>query len=61
MLRASTEEDDADRLANVGELITAVKQFWDEDNARNIGDFLEQITLASDVDSMNRAGARKRI
>ncbi len=50
MLRASRDEDDTDRLANVGELITAVKQFWDEDNARTIGDFLEQITLASDVD-----------
>jgi DNA helicase-2/ATP-dependent DNA helicase PcrA len=54
MLRNSTEEDDADRLANVNELITAVKQFWDEDNTRNIGDFLEQITLASDVDGWDQ-------
>lgn len=54
MLRNSSEEDDADRLANVGELITAVKQFWDEDNTRNIGDFLEQITLASDVDGWDQ-------
>ncbi|VTR97337.1 atp-dependent dna helicase : DNA helicase OS=Singulisphaera acidiphila (strain ATCC BAA-1392 / DSM 18658 / VKM B-2454 / MOB10) GN=Sinac_5592 PE=4 SV=1: UvrD-helicase: UvrD_C [Gemmata massiliana] len=50
MLRDSTDEDDAERLANVGELVTAAKQFWDEDNTRTITDFLEQITLASDVD-----------
>lgn len=50
MLRDSTDEEDADRLANVGELITAAKQFHDEDTSRTIVDFLEQITLASDVD-----------
>ncbi len=50
MLRDSTDDEDAERLANVGELITAAKQFWDEDNSRTITDFLEQITLASDVD-----------
>ncbi|MBY0458699.1 MAG: UvrD-helicase domain-containing protein, partial [Gemmataceae bacterium] len=50
MLRESGDEEDADRLANVEELVTAAKQFWTEDNARTITDFLEQITLASDVD-----------
>lgn len=50
MLRDSGDEEDADRLMNVGELVTAAKQFWDEDNTRTITDFLEQITLASDVD-----------
>jgi DNA helicase-2/ATP-dependent DNA helicase PcrA len=50
MLRESGDEEDADRLANVGELVTAAKQFHDEDPSRTIGDFLEQITLASDVD-----------
>lgn len=50
MLRESGDEDDAERLANVGELVTAAKQYWDEDNSRTITDFLEQITLASDVD-----------
>jgi DNA helicase-2/ATP-dependent DNA helicase PcrA len=50
MLRESGEEEDADRLANVEELVTAAKQFHDEDNSRTITDFLEQITLASDVD-----------
>jgi DNA helicase-2/ATP-dependent DNA helicase PcrA len=42
-------------LANIEELITAAKQFHDEDNSRTIGDFLEQITLASDVDGWDEA------
>jgi DNA helicase-2/ATP-dependent DNA helicase PcrA len=51
----STEEEDADRLANIEELVTAAKQFHDEDPARTLGDFLEQITLASDVDSWDES------
>jgi DNA helicase-2/ATP-dependent DNA helicase PcrA len=55
MLRDSAEDEDAERLANIEELITAAKQFHDEDPARTIGDFLEQITLASDVDGWDEA------
>jgi DNA helicase-2/ATP-dependent DNA helicase PcrA len=51
MLKASADDDDIDRLANVEELITSARQFAAEDDARTIRDFLEQITLASDVDS----------
>src|SRR5439155_10040436 len=36
--------------ANIEELVTAAKQFAAEDSNRTIGDFLENITLASDVD-----------
>ena len=43
-------EEDQERLANIEELITAAKQFSEEDSSRTIGDFLENITLASDVD-----------
>lgn len=50
MLRDSGEDEDSERLANVEELVTAAKQFHDEDPTRTITDFLEQITLASDVD-----------
>jgi DNA helicase-2/ATP-dependent DNA helicase PcrA len=50
-LRQSQEEDDVDRLANVEEMITAARQFHAQDESRTLGDFLEQITLASDVDS----------
>lgn len=50
MLAGSKDEDDQERLANVEELITAARQFAAEDESRTIADFLEQITLASDVD-----------
>jgi DNA helicase-2/ATP-dependent DNA helicase PcrA len=50
MLRNSTNEEDHERLENVEELITAAKQFAGEDAERTIGDFLETISLASDVD-----------
>jgi DNA helicase-2/ATP-dependent DNA helicase PcrA len=55
MLRDSAEDEDAERLANIEELITAAKQFHDEDPSRTIGDFLEQITLASDVDGWDES------
>jgi DNA helicase-2/ATP-dependent DNA helicase PcrA len=51
MLQDSTDPEDQERLANIEELITAAKQFTAEDGSRTIGDFLENITLASDVDS----------
>ncbi|MBM4071268.1 MAG: ATP-dependent DNA helicase [Planctomycetes bacterium] len=51
MLENSGEQEDQDRLANIEELITAAKQFVAEDPERTIVDFLENITLASDVDS----------
>jgi DNA helicase-2/ATP-dependent DNA helicase PcrA len=50
MLQGSTDPEDQERLANIEELITAAKQFTAEDKSRTIGDFLENITLASDVD-----------
>jgi DNA helicase-2/ATP-dependent DNA helicase PcrA len=50
MLKNSDDPEDQDRLANVEELITAAKQFVEEDNSRTIADFLENITLSSDVD-----------
>jgi DNA helicase II / ATP-dependent DNA helicase PcrA len=51
MLKDSRDEEDQERLANVEELITAAKEFAEEDSSRTVGDFLENITLASDVDS----------
>ncbi len=50
-LQDSTDPEDAERLANIEELITAARQFAAEDSTRTIADFLESITLASDVDS----------
>ncbi len=51
MLLESTDDADAERLANIEEMITAAKQFSDEDTTRTLSDFLETITLASDVDA----------
>ncbi len=53
MLLDSTDPEDQERLANIEELITAAKQFAAEDTVRTIGDFLENVALASDVDSWN--------
>jgi DNA helicase-2/ATP-dependent DNA helicase PcrA len=50
MLKGSSDVEDQERLANIEELITAAKQFATEDPSRTIADFLENITLASDVD-----------
>jgi DNA helicase II / ATP-dependent DNA helicase PcrA len=50
MLQESRDQSDQDRLANIEELITAARQFSIEDSARTIADFVENITLASDVD-----------
>ncbi len=53
MLRESSDDEDAERLANVQELVTAAKQFHDLNPESSVIDFLEQITLASDVDGWN--------
>jgi DNA helicase-2/ATP-dependent DNA helicase PcrA len=50
MLKDSGDDEDQERLANIEELITAARQFAEEDSSRTIADFLENITLASDVD-----------
>jgi DNA helicase-2/ATP-dependent DNA helicase PcrA len=50
MLQDSRDPDDQERLANIEELVTAARQFAVEDSTRTLGDFLENITLASDVD-----------
>jgi DNA helicase II / ATP-dependent DNA helicase PcrA len=53
MLKSSKDPEDEERLANIEELITAAKQFSAEDSQRTIGDFLETISLASEVDGWN--------
>src|SRR5262249_50150620 len=50
VLQDSKDPEDADRLANIEELITAARQFAAEDSRRTVADWLENITLASDVD-----------
>jgi len=55
MLKSSDDAEDQERLANIEELITAAHQFHAEDNSRTLSDFLENITLASDVDGWDDA------
>jgi DNA helicase-2/ATP-dependent DNA helicase PcrA len=54
MLKDSGDSEDQERLANIEELITAAHQFHQEDTSRTIADFLENITLASDVDGWDQ-------
>ncbi len=58
MLIDSKDPEDADRLANIEEMITAARQFADEDADRTVSDFLESITLASDVDGWDENSDR---
>ena len=50
MLKDSRDEEDQERLANIEELITAARQFGEQDGSHTISHFLENVTLASDVD-----------
>jgi superfamily I DNA/RNA helicase len=54
MLLESRDPEDQERLANIEELITAARQFAAEDSGRTVADFLENITLASDVDGWDQ-------
>jgi DNA helicase-2/ATP-dependent DNA helicase PcrA len=51
MLQSSTDPEDAERLANVQELVTAARQFHELNPQAGLIGFLEQVALASDVDS----------
>jgi DNA helicase-2/ATP-dependent DNA helicase PcrA len=50
VLLDSHDPDDQERLANIEELITAAHQFAQQDGGATVADFLENITLASDMD-----------
>ncbi len=54
MLKESKDEEDADRLANIEEMITSAQQFSRENPEAGLAEFVENITLASDVDSWNQ-------
>jgi DNA helicase II / ATP-dependent DNA helicase PcrA len=50
MFKGSTDAEDEERLANIEELVTAARQFAGADGGATLRDFLENITLASDLD-----------
>ncbi len=51
-LRADTSPEAADRLANVEEFVSTVKQYELENDEPTLAGFLEEIALVSDIDSM---------
>jgi DNA helicase-2/ATP-dependent DNA helicase PcrA len=53
MLKDSLDKEDEERLANVEQLITDAKQFAAADSSATIRDYVENITLVSDIDSWN--------
>ncbi|GIW82469.1 MAG: DNA helicase [Gemmatales bacterium] len=55
MLLASKDQQDAERLANIEELVTAARLFAAENDGATIADFVENITLAGDVDGWDDA------
>jgi len=50
MLESGADPEDQERLANVEEMITAARQFAKEDASNTLSDFLESVTLSSDLD-----------
>jgi DNA helicase-2/ATP-dependent DNA helicase PcrA len=58
MLESQKDDEEVDRLANVEEVITAARQFYEADPDRTLADFLEQVALAADVDGWDEDADR---
>lgn len=52
-LSQSQEPDDANRLENIEELVSAVQQFEQDNDGAGISDFMQSVALVSDTDEMN--------
>ncbi len=52
-MSTSTDPDDANRLENVNELVSAVQQFVNDNKDTTISDFMQSVSLVSDTDSMD--------
>lgn len=61
MLAGSEDPEDAERLANIEELITAAHEFEAEDEDNSLPAFLERITLISDIDDWDEEQDRVSI
>ena len=57
-LANSTDPDDLERLANIEELVTSAREFAKLNPTGTLSDYLEQIALASDVDSWDERDNR---
>jgi len=52
--RAAVSEEDASRMENVNELMNALNAWHEENKGKTISDFIEEVSLASDIDGWNR-------
>ncbi len=53
---AGKEEEDAERLANIGSLISGVKEFSDDNEDAGLADYLAEVMLKSDSDNIQEGG-----
>jgi DNA helicase-2/ATP-dependent DNA helicase PcrA len=53
--RAAVSEEEAARVENVNELMNALTAWQEENRGRALSDFLEEVSLAGDVDGWERA------
>ena len=53
---ADGDDQGNDRLGNIGELINVAAEFDVQNPEGTLGDYLEQVTLVSDVDKIKDAG-----
>jgi len=49
-LKNSRDPDDAERLENLDQLLAAIKEFSDKDPGAGLSEFLEQVSLVSDLE-----------
>jgi len=54
----STEPDAKDRFDNVAELLTSIEEFSSRDQEANLGRFLEDVSLQTDIDHWNDSDNR---
>ena len=52
--RAVLSEEDASRIENVNELMNALSAWQEENGGKGLSDFLEEVSLASDIDGWSR-------
>jgi DNA helicase-2/ATP-dependent DNA helicase PcrA len=52
--RAEDSEEAASRMENVNELMNALSAWQEENSGKSLSDFLEEISLASDIDGWSR-------
>jgi DNA helicase-2/ATP-dependent DNA helicase PcrA len=50
MLQESRDVQDESRLQNIDELMNSAREFWEQNNSSSLADYLDSLTLMSDLD-----------